>query len=60
VDVVEYLGDEQLVHFTVADRTLVAKLPVEERLAPGDDLDLAVPFDKLVLFDAETELALGR
>jgi ABC-type sugar transport system ATPase subunit len=60
VDVVEYLGDEQLVHFTVAERTLVAKLPVEERLAAGDDVELVVPPDKVVLFDAETELALGR
>jgi ABC-type sugar transport system ATPase subunit len=57
VDVVEYLGDEQLVHFVVADRTLVAKLPVEQRIAVGERLDVVVPYDKLVLFDAESELA---
>jgi multiple sugar transport system ATP-binding protein len=60
VDVVEYLGDEQLVHFVVADRILVAKLPVEQRIAPGEQLDLVVPYDRLALFDAETELATFR
>jgi multiple sugar transport system ATP-binding protein len=59
-DVVEYLGDEQLVHFTVGDQTLLAKLPVDHRVASGDDLDLAIPRTWLVLFDAETELALDR
>jgi multiple sugar transport system ATP-binding protein len=58
-DVVEYLGDEQLVHFAVGDRVLVAKMPVEQRIAPGDDLDLAIPEAKLYVFDAETELAVG-
>jgi multiple sugar transport system ATP-binding protein len=59
-EVVEYLGDEQLVHFTVDGRTLLAKLPAEEGVALGDDLELAVPRDRLVLFDEESELALGR
>ena len=58
-DVVEYLGDEQLVHFTLDDRLLVAKLPVEHRVDAGDDLVLAVPHDKLFLFDAETELVVA-
>ena len=60
VDVVEYLGDEQLVHFTVDGHALVAKLPVEQRIAPGHDLELTVPPDKVFHFDAETELATGR
>jgi multiple sugar transport system ATP-binding protein len=60
VDVVEYLGDDQLVHFVVADRTLVAKLPVEQRIAHGEQLDLVVPHERVALFDAETELATFR
>ena len=32
VEVVEYLGDEQLVHMTRKDTDLQAKLPVEERI----------------------------
>jgi len=29
--------------------------PVEERLTSGQELELVVPRDKLLLFDAETE-----
>jgi multiple sugar transport system ATP-binding protein len=54
-EVVEYLGDEQLAHLTVRDTPILAKLPVEERLAPGSELSLSVPRDKLHLFDRETE-----
>jgi ABC-type sugar transport system ATPase subunit len=57
-EVVEYLGDEQLVHFTVRDRALLAKLPVDHPITSGDDLVLAVPREKLHLFDAETEEAV--
>jgi multiple sugar transport system ATP-binding protein len=55
VDVVEYLGDEQIVHMTVKDTPLVAKLPVEQRLSTGDDVEFFVADDKLRLFDAETQ-----
>jgi multiple sugar transport system ATP-binding protein len=55
VEVVEYLGDEQLVHVTRKDTPLQAKLPVEERVRPGDELTFAIPRDKLHLFDPETE-----
>ena len=55
VDVVEYLGDEQLVHMTRKDTSLQAKLPVEERLRQGEELTFFVPREKLHLFDAETE-----
>jgi multiple sugar transport system ATP-binding protein len=55
VEVVEYLGDEQLVHMTRKDTALQAKLPVEEQIGSGQELTFAVPRDKLLLFDAETE-----
>jgi multiple sugar transport system ATP-binding protein len=55
VEVVEYLGDEQLVHLTRKGRALQAKLPVEEQVGAGQDLKLTVPRDKLLLFDAQTE-----
>jgi ABC-type sugar transport system ATPase subunit len=55
VDVVEYLGDEQLVHITRKDLSLQAKLPVDERLNAGEEREFSVPRDKLLLFDAETE-----
>jgi multiple sugar transport system ATP-binding protein len=55
VEVVEYLGDEQLVHMTRKDSALQAKLPVEEKVAMGEEAEFSVPRDKLLLFDAETE-----
>ncbi len=58
VEVVEYLGDEQLAHLRARDVPLLAKLPVEERLAPGEQRSFHVPRDKVYLFDAETEQAL--
>jgi multiple sugar transport system ATP-binding protein len=58
VEVVEYLGDEQLAHLRAGDVQLVARLPIEDRLAPDEAVTLALPPDKLYLFDAETESAL--
>jgi ABC-type sugar transport system ATPase subunit len=55
VEVVEYLGDEQLVHMTRKDTPLQAKLPVEEQVAIGQERRFTVPRHKLLLFDAETE-----
>jgi multiple sugar transport system ATP-binding protein len=59
VEVVEYLGDELLAHVRAGDVELVAKLPVEERLAPGDAVTLGIPPEKLHLFDAKDERALS-
>jgi ABC-type sugar transport system ATPase subunit len=53
VEVVEYLGDERLVHVAVRDTTIQAKLGLDERVEPGTDLTLAIPRQKLLLFDAE-------
>src|SRR5438876_1866071 len=39
VEVVEYLGDEQIAHLLVKDTPVVAKLPVEERLTSGQSLE---------------------
>jgi multiple sugar transport system ATP-binding protein len=54
-EVVEYLGDEQLVHLSRKDTAIQAKLPVEEHIGFGQELRLMIPRDKLLLFDAETE-----
>jgi multiple sugar transport system ATP-binding protein len=60
VEVVEYLGDEQLVHFRLGEEAVLAKLDVEHRLRAGDGVTLVVPDDKLHRFDATTGDALGR
>jgi multiple sugar transport system ATP-binding protein len=59
VEVVEYLGDEQLVHLLRKDTPLLAKLPVEQRLETGRDAEFAVPSEKVLMFDAETEQRVG-
>ena len=58
VDVVEYLGDEQLVHLHAGGVELVAKLPVESQLQAGSEVTLTIELDKLYLFDRSTEEAL--
>jgi multiple sugar transport system ATP-binding protein len=55
VEVVEYLGDEQLVHIVRSGTPLLAKLPVEEHVRQGDELTFTVPRDKLHRFDADSE-----
>jgi ABC-type sugar transport system ATPase subunit len=62
VEVVEYLGDEQLVHIVKRDTPLVAKLPVERRLTAQEqkELTFSIPRARLHLFDAETGEAAGR
>jgi ABC-type sugar transport system ATPase subunit len=55
VEVVEYLGDEQLAHLRLNESPVQAKLSVEERLENGAQASFSIPRDKLRLFDAETE-----
>jgi multiple sugar transport system ATP-binding protein len=59
VEVVEYLGSEQVAHTMVQDQPVVVKLPVEPRLQRGSRTTFSVPLDKVLLFDRETERTLG-
>jgi multiple sugar transport system ATP-binding protein len=59
VEVVEYLGDEQLAHLRLGERELVVKLPVEPRLRAGDRKTFFVPLEKVLLFDEESKQAAG-
>ena len=54
VEVVEYLGDEQLVHLRVDGALIQAKLHAEQRVEHGRDVQISVPRERLVLFDAES------
>jgi multiple sugar transport system ATP-binding protein len=58
VDVVEYLGDEQLVHLHAGDVDLLAKLGIDQRARSGEEVSLAVPLANLQVFDRATERAL--
>jgi multiple sugar transport system ATP-binding protein len=59
-DVVEYLGAEELIHFSVGGNDVVALIDSEHRVKPGDNLTLKVPLEKVHLFDPETTLALDK
>jgi len=59
VDVVEYLGDEQLAYVKLGDHELVVKLPVDPRLRPGERETFYVPLEKVMLFDEESSHVVG-
>jgi len=59
-DVVEYLGNEELIHVSAGGNDVVAVVDSSYRVKPGDVLDLKVPLDKIHLFDSETGLSLHR
>ena len=60
-EVVEYLGNQELLHVTMADRDFVAIVDSAYRVQPGQAVTLVVPLDKVYLFDPETGLSLeGR
>ena len=58
-DVVEYLGNEELIHVSAANQDIVAIVDSSHRVKPGDILKLWVPLSKLHLFDAESMLSLA-
>jgi multiple sugar transport system ATP-binding protein len=61
-DVVEFLGDEELLHVTVQghEGDVVAVVSSEHRVKPGDIVDLKLPLEKLHLFDAASGDSLAR
>jgi ABC-type sugar transport system ATPase subunit len=58
--VVEFLGNEELLHVRAGDHDMVAVVDASHRVRPGDVLDLFVPVDKIHLFDAQEGTALAR
>jgi multiple sugar transport system ATP-binding protein len=59
-DVVEYLGNEELLHVSVAGRDIVAIVDSSHRVRPGDVVTLRLPVENLHLFNAETGDALAK
>jgi multiple sugar transport system ATP-binding protein len=53
-DVVEYLGNEELLHVNVGGRDVVAIVESSHRVKPGDVLELHVAHDKVHMFDSES------
>jgi multiple sugar transport system ATP-binding protein len=59
VEVVQYLGDEQLAYLRLGEDEVVAKLPIEAQLEQGRRQTFLVPLRKIHLFDAESGAAVG-
>jgi len=59
VDVVEYLGNEELIHAQTAGNEIVALLPSDKKVGVGDNVDFAIPMEKLHIFDPESEKTLA-
>jgi multiple sugar transport system ATP-binding protein len=59
-DVVEYLGNEELLHVSVGEQEIVAIVDSSFRVRPGDVVNLKLPADKLHLFNAETGDAVAK
>ncbi len=58
-DVVEYLGNEELIHVNANGQDIVAVIGSEHRVRPGDAMALQVPLDKVHLFDPESGASLS-
>jgi multiple sugar transport system ATP-binding protein len=58
VDVVEYLGNEELIHAQAEGNEIVAVIPSDRKVKAGEKIELTLPFNRLYVFDPETEQAL--
>ena len=59
-DVVEYLGNEELLHVSIGSEEIVAIVDSSYRVRPGDTVSLKVPSAKLHLFDVASGDALAK
>jgi multiple sugar transport system ATP-binding protein len=50
-EVVEYLGNEELIHANVAGADIVAVIGAEHRIRPDDAITLTLPLEKVHLFE---------
>src|SRR5438309_2273073 len=55
IDVVEYLGHEELIHGEAEGHEIVALVPSDKKVQAGDEVQFAIHVDKLHVFDPETE-----
>jgi multiple sugar transport system ATP-binding protein len=58
IDVVEYLGHEELIHAQSEGHEIIALVPSEKKVQAGEKVDFTIPVEKLHVFDPETELNL--
>jgi multiple sugar transport system ATP-binding protein len=59
-DVVEYLGNEELLHVSVGEREVVAIVDSSHNVHPGDIVNLKLPVNRLHLFNLETGASVAK
>jgi multiple sugar transport system ATP-binding protein len=58
IDVVEYLGHEELLHAQSEGHEIVALVSSDKKVQAGENVEFSIHSDKLHVFDPETELNL--
>ena len=58
IEVVEYLGNQELLHADAEGVEIVALVPSEKEVKVGENVEFTIPTEKLHLFDPETEESL--
>jgi multiple sugar transport system ATP-binding protein len=58
VDVVEYLGNQELLHADAEGNEIVALVPSDKKVQVGDKVEFTISTDKLHMFDPQTEESL--
>ena len=58
VDVVEYLGNQDLLHAQTEGHEILALVPSAKKVQVGDKVELTISTEKLHMFDPETEESL--
>lgn len=53
-DLVEMLGSEKLIHFSISDKPLTAKIAPDVNAVAGEELSLSIDTSKCLLFNQET------
>jgi multiple sugar transport system ATP-binding protein len=59
VEVVEFLGDEELLHARVGEHEVIAVVSADYRVKLGDRVEFSLAPDRLHVFDPQTEAALA-
>lgn len=58
IEVAELMGAETYFYFTKCDKQVIARVDAKTTKRAGDDVELQLHWDKIHLFDAETEKAI--
>jgi multiple sugar transport system ATP-binding protein len=58
IDVVEYLGNQELLHADAEGNDVVALVSSDKKVKVGDNVEFTIATEKLHLFDPETEESL--